>query len=62
MRAQDHAAVARTLHEAFNRRDFDAALRLAHEDIEVVNVVYLGKRWTPTAASTWCPSGPARPA
>ncbi|HMR63918.1 MAG TPA: ester cyclase [Anaerolineae bacterium] len=36
MNADDNAAVARRLYEAFNRQDFDRCLALAREDIEVV--------------------------
>jgi len=40
MSAQDHAAMAREVYQAFNRSDFDAALALAADDGGVVLVPF----------------------
>lgn len=38
MSAEDNAWLARELYEAFNDRDFDRALQIATDDVEVVHV------------------------
>jgi len=38
MASQDNARLARELYEAFNDQDFDRALEMATEDVEVVDV------------------------
>lgn len=38
MNAQDHAALARALNDAFNARDWDAAVQPMAPDVEIVNM------------------------
>src|SRR5229473_3318065 len=40
MSAEDNAALARAVYDAFSKKDFDRALALANEDVEIVLIPF----------------------